>query len=70
MKQSKTRTTKSAGTTIDKVLRLIRAVPGIRPAQINRTLKLSQSDAARNALIKRGLIRKVQDGNAVRYYAK
>jgi DNA-binding MarR family transcriptional regulator len=58
-----------AGTQVEKVLALIRAHPGIRPSEINRRLKLSQSDAPRAALIKRGLIRKESDGTAVRYYA-
>jgi uncharacterized membrane protein len=54
---------------LKKVLALIRAHPGIRPSEINRRLKLAQSDAPRAALIKRGLIRKEKDGTAVRYYA-
>jgi DNA-binding MarR family transcriptional regulator len=54
---------------LEKVLALIRAHPGIRPSEINRRLKLAQSDAPRAALIKRGLIRKEKDGTAVRYYA-
>ena len=56
------------GTYADRVLRLIRAHPGIRPSELNRLLKLEQSDALRNALIKRGLIRKEKDGSAMRYY--
>jgi DNA-binding MarR family transcriptional regulator len=58
-----------AGTQVEKVLALIRARPGIRPSEINRRLKLEQSDAPRAALVKRGLIRKEKDGSAVRYYA-
>jgi hypothetical protein len=58
-----------AGSQIEKVLALIKARPGIRPSEINRSLKLAQSDAPRAALIKRGLIRKKKDGTAVRYYA-
>ena len=57
------------GTQVAKVLALIKARPGIRPSEINRRLKLAQSDAPRAALIKRGLIRKEKDGTAVRYYA-
>jgi hypothetical protein len=57
------------GTQLEKVLALIRARPGIRPSEINRRLKLAQSDAPRAALIKRGLIRKEKNGSAVRYYA-
>jgi predicted DNA-binding transcriptional regulator len=56
------------GTQVEKVLVLIRARPGIRPSEINRRLKLAQSDAPRAALLKRGLIRKEQNGAAVRYY--
>jgi hypothetical protein len=58
-----------AGTQVEKVLALIRARPGIRPSEINRRLKLAQSDAPRAALLKRGLIRKKKGGSAVRYYA-
>lgn len=58
-----------AGSQLEKVLALIRSRPGIRPAEINRRLKLAQSDAPRAALIKRGLIRKEKEGSAVRYYA-
>lgn len=58
-----------AGTRVEKVLALIRARPGIRPSEINRRLKLAQSEAPRAALIKRGLIRKAKDGSVVRYHA-
>jgi DNA-binding MarR family transcriptional regulator len=58
-----------AGTQLKKVMALIRSRPGIRPSEINRRLKLAQSDAPRAALIKRGLIRKEKDGSAVRYFA-
>lgn len=57
------------GSQLEQVLSLIRAQPGIRPSEINRRLNLEQSDSARNALIKRGLIRKEKDGSAIRYYA-
>ena len=57
------------GSQVEKVLELILAQPGIRPSEINRRLKLKQSDAPRAALIRRGLIRKEKDGSAVRYYA-
>jgi hypothetical protein len=52
-----------------KVLSVIQAHPGIRPSEINRLLKLEQSDGLRNTLIRRGLIRKEKHGSAVRYYA-
>ena len=58
-----------AGSQAEKVLALIRAQPGIRPSEINRRLKLAQSDAPRALLIKRGLVRKKKEGSVVRYYA-
>jgi hypothetical protein len=57
-----------AGSQLEQVLSLIRAQPGIRPSEINRLLNLEQSDAPRNTLIKRGLIRKKKEGSAMRYY--
>jgi hypothetical protein len=57
------------GSVIEKVLALIRASPGIRPSEVNRSLRLKQSDAQRASLIKRGLIRKEKEGSVVRYYA-
>jgi hypothetical protein len=57
------------GSQLEQVLLLIRAHPGIRPSEVNRLLNLEQSDGPRNALIKRGLIRKEKDGSAMRYYA-
>jgi len=53
---------------VEKVLSLIRTHPGIRPSELNRLLNVQQSDGLRNTLIKRGLIRKKKDGNAMRYY--
>ena len=53
---------------LEQILRLIRDHPGIRPSEINRILKIKQSDTFRNTLIKRGLVRKEKDGNAMRYY--
>jgi predicted DNA-binding transcriptional regulator len=55
--------------TLEKILALIRARPGIRPSEINRRLGLEQSDGQRAALIKRGLIRKQKEGSIVRYFA-
>jgi len=52
----------------EEILALVKARPGIRPSEINRALRLQQSDAPRAALVKRGLIRKVRDGSAMRYY--
>jgi len=56
------------GGELEKMLSLIRAHPGIRPSELNRRLNRDQSDALRNTLIKRGLIRKEKDGSAMRYY--
>jgi hypothetical protein len=53
---------------LDKTLALIKANPGIRPSEINRRLNRVESDGLRATLIKRGLIRKVKDGSAMRYY--
>lgn len=53
---------------VEKVLALIRTHPGIRPSEINRTLNIEQSDGPRGALLKRGLVRKVKEGSATRYY--
>jgi DNA-binding MarR family transcriptional regulator len=56
------------GGDLEKMLSLIRKHPGIRPSELNRRLNREQSDALRNTLIKRGLIRKEKDGSAMRYY--
>jgi hypothetical protein len=53
---------------LEKVLALIRKRPGIRPSEINRLLHVAQSDAARAALLRGGLIRKEKDGAATRYH--
>jgi hypothetical protein len=57
-----------AGGDREKTLAMIRAKPGIRPSEINRRLNRVESDGLRATLIKRGLIRKVKDGSAMRYY--
>jgi predicted DNA-binding transcriptional regulator len=54
---------------LQKVLALIEKHPGIRPSEINRSLDLAQSDGLRATLMRRGLVRKVNDGSATRYYA-
>jgi hypothetical protein len=56
------------GGDLEKMLSLIRTHPGIRPSELNRRLNREQSDGLRNTLIKRGLIRKEEDGSAMRYY--
>jgi len=57
-----------SGSQLERVLALIREHPGIRPSELNRLLKRDESDGLRAALVKRGLIRKRKDGQAVRYY--
>jgi predicted transcriptional regulator len=52
----------------ESLLSLVRKHPGIRPSEINRLLDRKQTDGLRNALIKRGLIKKKKDGGAMRYY--
>jgi hypothetical protein len=56
------------GGDLEKMLLLIRTHPGIRPSELNRRLNRDQSDALRNTLLKRGVIRKEKDGSAMRYY--
>ncbi len=58
----------SPGTRLEEALSLIKAHPGIRPSELNRLMRVEQSDALRSTLIKRGLIRKEKDGLATRYY--
>ncbi len=53
-----------------KMLAIIKKNPGIRPSELNRLLKLTQSDALRDALIRKGLVRKVKEGAATHLYAK
>ncbi len=53
---------------LDEIVSLIKKHPGIRPSELNRLLKVQQSDSLRSTLIKRGLIRKEKDGSATRYY--
>ena len=50
------------------ILDLVKKDPGIRPSEINKRLGLEQSNALRENLIRRGLIRKERDGAAVRLY--
>jgi ribosomal protein S25 len=53
-----------------KILDLIERHPGIRPAEINRRLRLQQSDALRDALVGRGVVRKVKSGHATHLYLR
>jgi hypothetical protein len=50
------------------ILQIIRSHPGIRPSEINRLLNRQQSDSLRATLIRRGLVRKVKDGQTSRLY--
>ena len=52
-----------------KMLAIIKSNPGIRPSEINRRLKMVQSDSLRAALIRRGLVRKIKDGRETHLYA-
>jgi hypothetical protein len=52
-----------------KMVAIIKRNPGIRPSELNRRLNLEQSDALRDALIRRGLVRKVKDGATTHLYA-
>jgi hypothetical protein len=51
------------------ILAMIRDHPGIRPSEINRRLNRAQSDSLRATLIRRGLVRKVKEGQTTRLYA-
>lgn len=53
---------------LKKMLSAIRKNPGIRPSQINRLLNRPHTASFRNALIKRGLVRKQRKGSSVHYY--
>jgi hypothetical protein len=53
-----------------KMVDIIKHNPGIRASELNRRLKLTQSDDLRDALIRQGLVRKVKDGRAIHLYAK
>ena len=53
-----------------KILAMIKAKPGIRPSEINKRLNVVQTDALRDALIRRGLVRKVKTGGETHLYAK
>jgi hypothetical protein len=51
------------------MLAIIRSHPGIRPSELNRRLDMQQSDSLRAALIRRGLVRKIKEGQATHLYA-
>jgi len=51
-----------------RILAMIKRKPGIRPSEINRRLNVAQTDALRDALIRRRLVRKVKTGGETRLY--
>lgn len=51
-----------------EILAIIRDRPGVRPSEINRLLGREQSDSLRATLIRRGLVRKVKEGQSTRLY--
>jgi len=53
---------------LSKIFFIIRKNQGIRPRELHKLLNLEHSWSLRLTLIKRGLIKKEKDGNAVRYY--
>jgi uncharacterized membrane protein len=53
-----------------KILEIIKSEPGVRPSEINRRLGLTQSDSLRAALVRRGLVRKVKEGQTTHLYVK
>lgn len=55
--------------TLATMLEIIRDNPGIRPSELNRRLDRVESDSLRAALIRRGLVRKVKEGQATHLYA-
>jgi hypothetical protein len=56
---------------LKNMLSIIKKNPdGIRPSKINRALGIEHSASLRNALIKKGLIRKIRKGSAVYYYPR
>jgi hypothetical protein len=68
-KSSASRPSKAASEqALAEVLALIRGHPGIRPSEINRRLNRGQSDSLRATLIRRGLVRKVKEGQVTRLY--
>jgi Mn-dependent DtxR family transcriptional regulator len=55
---------------LSRILEIIKREPGVRPSEINRRLGLTQSDSLRATLIRRGLVRKVKEGQATHLYAE
>jgi len=53
---------------LSETLSIIKKNPGIRPSELNRLLNIPHTWNLRQALIKRGLIKKEKKGPAVYYY--
>lgn len=54
---------------LEKMLSIIEENPGIRPSELNKLLNIPHTWSLRQALLKRGLIRKEKRGTAVYYYS-
>ena len=54
---------------LNDILEIIKSNPGIRPSEINRRLNRTESDSLRATLIRRGLVRKVKEGQSTHLYA-
>jgi hypothetical protein len=52
------------------MMKFIEGDPGIQPSELNRQMHMVQTDALRDVLIRRGLVRKVKNGRATHLYAK
>lgn len=59
---------KDNGQLLKEMLKIIENNPGIRPSELNRRLNREHTAYYRSVLIKRGLVRKRQEGPAVYYY--
>jgi len=68
MQLLKSKMIKSREELLEEMFFIIRANPGIRPSELNHRLGLLHSADLREALIKRGLIKKEKKGNAIYYY--
>jgi hypothetical protein len=53
-----------------EMLEIIRSHPGIRPSELNHRMNREQSDSLRATLIRRGLVRKVKNGQVTHLYAE
>lgn len=51
-----------------EILAIVKSHPGIRPSEINRRLNRVETDSLRATLIRRGLVRKVKEGQATYLY--